>query len=90
MSTKAHATVERQLPAARTSKIELDAVFRERDLQVEHLERDGWLSADQQSEERRKLSDKAMVSKEQTSIKGGEAVVEDEDEGFGGIERTGL
>jgi mitotic spindle assembly checkpoint protein MAD1 len=51
-SSIAHANLERQLLAAQTTKMELETKLRERDLQVEILERDRRWFADREKEER--------------------------------------
>lgn len=51
-SSIAHATLERQLLAAQTTRMELETKLRERDLQVERLERDRRWFADREQEER--------------------------------------
>jgi len=48
----AHASLERQLVAAKTSKIELETKVREKDLLIERLERDRRWFADREKEER--------------------------------------
>jgi mitotic spindle assembly checkpoint protein MAD1 len=51
-STIAHANLERQLLASQTAKMELETKLRDRDLQVERLERDRRWFSDRQNEER--------------------------------------
>jgi mitotic spindle assembly checkpoint protein MAD1 len=48
----AHASLERQLAAAHTTKMELETKLREKDLLVERLERDRRWFADREKEER--------------------------------------
>jgi len=48
----AHASLERQLAAAQSAKMELEAKFREKDLVIERLERDRRWFADRETEER--------------------------------------
>jgi mitotic spindle assembly checkpoint protein MAD1 len=51
-STLAHANLERQLWVAWTTKMELETKLRDWELQIERLERDRRLFADQASDER--------------------------------------
>ncbi|RDB18933.1 Spindle assembly checkpoint component mad1 [Hypsizygus marmoreus] len=51
-SSMAHANLERQLVAAQTLKLELETKLREKDLQVERLERDRRWFADREKQER--------------------------------------
>jgi mitotic spindle assembly checkpoint protein MAD1 len=51
-SSIAHANLERQLLTTQTTKLELETKLRERDLQVERLERDRRWFADREKEER--------------------------------------
>lgn len=48
----AHASLERQLLAAQTAKLELENKLRDRDIQVERLEGDRRWLADREQEER--------------------------------------
>lgn len=48
----AHASLERQLAASQTSKMELETKLREKDLHIERLERDRRWFADREKEER--------------------------------------
>lgn len=48
----AHASLERQLVAAQTAKMELETKLREKDILVERLERDRRWFADREKEER--------------------------------------
>lgn len=47
-----HATLERQLLTAQTSKMELESKLREKDILIERLERDRRFLADREQEER--------------------------------------
>ncbi|TFK71183.1 hypothetical protein BDN72DRAFT_818002 [Pluteus cervinus] len=51
-STMAHASLERQLVAAQTLKLELETKLREREIQVERLERDRRWLTDREKEEK--------------------------------------
>ena len=51
-SSISHASLERQLLAAQTSKLELETKLREKELLVERLERDRRWFADREKEER--------------------------------------
>ncbi|KAJ7057139.1 spindle assembly checkpoint component Mad1 [Mycena amicta] len=68
-SHMAHAALERQLLAAQTSKVELESKLREREMQIEKLERDRRWLADREQEEREEKERERAEFQEQAASK---------------------
>ncbi|KAJ7628640.1 MAD-domain-containing protein [Roridomyces roridus] len=71
-STVAHASLERQLLAAQTTKMELDSKLRERDIEIEKLKRDRRWFSDREQEEREEKERERAEYQEQTTRKDNE------------------
>ncbi|KAL0947888.1 hypothetical protein HGRIS_010523 [Hohenbuehelia grisea] len=68
-SSMAHASLERQLAAAQTAKLELETKLREREVQVESLERDRrWLSEHEKNEREEKEKERAEYAEEKAKF----------------------
>jgi mitotic spindle assembly checkpoint protein MAD1 len=65
----AHASLERQLMAAQTSRMELETKLREKDMLVDRLERDRrWFSDREREEREEKEKDRAQHEEEKVYI----------------------
>ena len=64
-SSISHASLERQLLAAQTAKLELETKLREKELAVERLERDRRWFADREKEEREEKEHEREVHEEE-------------------------
>jgi mitotic spindle assembly checkpoint protein MAD1 len=64
-SSISHASLERQLLAAQTAKLELETKLREKELLVERLERDRRWFADREKEEREEKEREREVHEEE-------------------------
>ncbi|KAJ6610457.1 spindle assembly checkpoint component Mad1 [Mycena sp. CBHHK59/15] len=71
-SNLAHASLERQLVAAQTTKMELETKLREKDIMVEKLERDRRWFSDREQEEREEKERERAEHEEQTERKDNE------------------
>ncbi|KAJ7621523.1 MAD-domain-containing protein [Mycena polygramma] len=71
-SNMAHASLERQLVAAQTTKMELETKLREKDLLIEKLERDRRWFSDREQEEREEKDQERAEYEEQTKKKDAE------------------
>ncbi|KAJ6588512.1 MAD-domain-containing protein [Mycena capillaripes] len=71
-SNMAHASLERQLVAAQTTKMELETKLREKDLLIEKLERDRRWFSDREQEEREEKERERLEHEEQTEKKDSE------------------
>ncbi|KAJ7165022.1 spindle assembly checkpoint component Mad1 [Mycena filopes] len=68
----AHSSLERQLLAAQTTKLELETKLREKDMQIEKLERDRRWFSDREQEEREEKERERREYEEQTEKKDSE------------------
>ncbi|KAJ7031593.1 spindle assembly checkpoint component Mad1 [Mycena alexandri] len=68
----AHAALERQLVAAQTTKLELETKLREKDIQIEKLERDRRWFSDREQEEREEKEREQTEHQEETQKKDSE------------------
>jgi mitotic spindle assembly checkpoint protein MAD1 len=64
----AHASLERQLVAAQTAKMELEVKLRERDATIERLESDRRLLAQQEKEERQE-KEREQAERQQEKVR---------------------
>ena len=64
-SNMAHASIERQLVGAQASKLELETKVREKELQIERLERDRRWFADREKEEKEERERERMEHEEE-------------------------
>ncbi|KAJ6454551.1 MAD-domain-containing protein [Mycena vitilis] len=71
-SNMAHASLERQLVAAQTTKMELETKLREKDLLIEKLERDRRWFSDREQQEREEKDQERAEYEEQTKKKDAE------------------
>ncbi|KAJ7120938.1 spindle assembly checkpoint component Mad1 [Mycena epipterygia] len=71
-SNMAHASLERQLVAAQTTKMELETKLREKDMLIEKLERDRRWFSDREQEEREEKERERAENEEQTEQKDSE------------------
>ncbi|KAJ7507308.1 MAD-domain-containing protein [Mycena galericulata] len=71
-SNMAHASLERQLVAAQTTKMELESKLREKDILIEKLERDRRWFSDREQEEREEKERERAEHQEQTERKDNE------------------
>ena len=67
-STMAHASLERQLVAAQTTKMELESKLREKDMAIESLEEDRRWLAEREKEEREE-KEKGQAEREEEQVR---------------------